>query len=149
MAQLVKNLPTMQETWARSLSREDPQEKGMATHSCLDNSMDRGAWWATSPIICSILYWLRFEDDIVNYLSESLFLKKNTFILFPPGPLSVPLGYPQPVWEGWHNEESNPPEEPGGLTWKQSDVTDLVKTWSRVVSAEKAIKKKMRKMLNI
>ena len=102
-----------------------------------------------SPIICSILYWLRFEDDIVNYLSESLFLKKNTFILFPPGPLSIPLGYPQPVWEGWHNEESNPPEEPGGLTWKQSDVTELVKTWSRVVSAEKAIKKKMRKMLNI
>ena len=33
MAQLVKNLPAMQETRDRSLSREDPMEKGMATHS--------------------------------------------------------------------------------------------------------------------
>ena len=32
MAQLVKNLPAMQETWVRSLSWEDPLEKGMATH---------------------------------------------------------------------------------------------------------------------
>ena len=33
MAQLAKNLPAMQETRDRSLSREDPMEKGMATHS--------------------------------------------------------------------------------------------------------------------
>ena len=32
MAQLVKNLPTMWETWVQSLSLEDPLEKGMATH---------------------------------------------------------------------------------------------------------------------
>ena len=32
MAQLVKNLPAMQETWVRSLGQEDPLEKGMATH---------------------------------------------------------------------------------------------------------------------
>ena len=32
----------------RSLDREDPLEEGMATHSsiCLENSVDRGAWWA-------------------------------------------------------------------------------------------------------
>jgi len=31
---MVKNLPAMQETqWRRSLDREDPLEKGMATHS--------------------------------------------------------------------------------------------------------------------
>ena len=29
---MVKNLPTMQETWVRSLGRADPLEKGMATH---------------------------------------------------------------------------------------------------------------------
>ena len=29
----VKNLPAMQETWVRSLGREDPLEKGVATHS--------------------------------------------------------------------------------------------------------------------
>ena len=33
VAQTVKNLPAMQETWARSLGWEDALEKGMATHS--------------------------------------------------------------------------------------------------------------------
>ena len=39
----------MRETQVRSLGREDPLEKEMATplqYSCLENSMDRGAWWA-------------------------------------------------------------------------------------------------------
>ena len=35
MAQLVKNLPAMQETWVRSLGWEDPLEKGKATHSSI------------------------------------------------------------------------------------------------------------------
>ena len=47
VAQMVKNLPAMQETQVPSLSWEDPLEKEMATHSCPENSMDRGAWWAT------------------------------------------------------------------------------------------------------
>ena len=33
MAQTVKNLPAMQETWVWSLGQEDPLEKEMATHS--------------------------------------------------------------------------------------------------------------------
>ena len=33
MAQMVKNLPAMQEIWVQSLGREDPLEKKMATHS--------------------------------------------------------------------------------------------------------------------
>ena len=33
VAQIVKNLPTMQKTWSQSLSQEDPLQKGMATHS--------------------------------------------------------------------------------------------------------------------
>ena len=32
VAQMVKNLPAMQETWIRSLGQEDPLEKEMATH---------------------------------------------------------------------------------------------------------------------
>ena len=32
VAQLVKNLPAMQETWIPSLGWEDPLEKGMVTH---------------------------------------------------------------------------------------------------------------------
>ena len=35
MAQSVKNLPEMRETWVPSLGREDPLEKGMATHSSI------------------------------------------------------------------------------------------------------------------
>ena len=35
MAQMVKNLPAMQETWVLSLGWEDPLEEGMATHSSI------------------------------------------------------------------------------------------------------------------
>ena len=47
---MVKNLPTMWETWVQSLGWEDPLEEGMATHSTIlawRIPMDRGAWWAT------------------------------------------------------------------------------------------------------
>ena len=50
VAQAVKNPPAMQETWVPSLGREHPLEEGMGyavQYSCLENSMDRGAWWAT------------------------------------------------------------------------------------------------------
>ena len=50
VAQMVKNLPAMQETWVPSLGWEDPLEEGMATHSSIlawRIPMDRGAWWAT------------------------------------------------------------------------------------------------------
>ena len=33
VAQTVKSLPAVRETWAQSLSREDPLKEGMATHS--------------------------------------------------------------------------------------------------------------------
>ena len=39
-----------QETLVPSLGWKDPLEKEIATHpsiSCLENSMDKGAWWAT------------------------------------------------------------------------------------------------------
>ena len=35
MAQRLKHLPAMWETWVRSLGREDPLEKEMATHSSI------------------------------------------------------------------------------------------------------------------
>ena len=49
VAQMVKNLPTMQKTWVRSLGLEDPLEEGVATHSNVIAwriPMDREAWWA-------------------------------------------------------------------------------------------------------
>ena len=50
MAQWVKNLPAMQETWIWPLCQENLLEEGTATHSqysYLENPMDRGPWWAT------------------------------------------------------------------------------------------------------
>ena len=50
MAQMVKNLPAMQETWVQSLGWEDPLEEGMATHSSVlawRILMGKGAWRAT------------------------------------------------------------------------------------------------------
>ena len=35
VAQMVKNLPAMQEAWVPSLGWDDPLEKGMATHSSI------------------------------------------------------------------------------------------------------------------
>ena len=49
VAQLVKNLPAVQETWVRSLGWEDPLEKETLPlqYSCLENSINREACWAT------------------------------------------------------------------------------------------------------
>ena len=50
VAQTVKNLPAMLETWVQSLGCEDPLEQGVATHSSILAwiiPMDREAWWAT------------------------------------------------------------------------------------------------------
>ena len=50
VAQTVKNLLAVQETWVQSLGWEDPLEEGIATHSSIlawRIPMDRGAWWAT------------------------------------------------------------------------------------------------------
>ena len=35
VAQMVKNLPAMQEIWVQSLGRDDPLKKGKATHSSI------------------------------------------------------------------------------------------------------------------
>ena len=51
MAQMVKNLPAMQETQVWSLGQEDPPVEGNSNplqYSCLENPMDRGAWQATA-----------------------------------------------------------------------------------------------------
>ena len=50
VAQTVKNLPAVLETWVRSLGCEDPLEEGKATQSSIlawRIPMDRGAWQAT------------------------------------------------------------------------------------------------------
>ena len=49
VAQTVKHLPAMQETWVQPLDQEGPLEKEMATHSSIlawRILMHRRAWWA-------------------------------------------------------------------------------------------------------
>ena len=46
MAQVVKNLPTMQETWVLSLGWEDPLEEGMEIHS---SNLAWGIPWTEEP----------------------------------------------------------------------------------------------------
>ena len=46
---MVKNLPAVQETWVQSLGWEDPPGEvngNPLQYSCLENPLDRGAWWA-------------------------------------------------------------------------------------------------------
>ena len=44
MAQTVKNLPSMWETWVQSPGEGNGNP---FQYSCLENSMDKEAWWAT------------------------------------------------------------------------------------------------------
>ena len=63
VAQLVKSLLAVWETQVQSLSREDPLEKEMATplqYSYLENSIDRGGWWATVHVVTKS--WTRLSN---------------------------------------------------------------------------------------
>ena len=69
VAQLVKNRPTMWETWVRSLGWEDPLKEGMAAHSSIlawRIPMDRGAWWATVHEVAKS--WTRLSDFHFQFL---------------------------------------------------------------------------------
>ena len=51
VAQMVKNLPAMWETWVQSLGWEDPLEEGMATHTSILAWIhgDRESPWTEEP----------------------------------------------------------------------------------------------------
>ena len=53
---MVKNLPAMQETQVQSLGQEDGEGHGNPLrYSCLENSTDRGACWATDHVVAKSL----------------------------------------------------------------------------------------------
>ena len=57
LLQTVKNLPAMLDTRVQSLGLEDLLEKEMALqYYCLENPIDRGAWWATVHGVTKIRY---------------------------------------------------------------------------------------------
>jgi len=60
VAQIVKNLPAMWETWAQSLGWEDPLEKEMATHSIIPT------WrvpWTEDPVVLQSMVWQRVTHN--------------------------------------------------------------------------------------
>ena len=92
VAQMVKNLPVMQETWVWSLGQEDSPGEGNGNplqYSCLENSLDRGAWgsqsvghsWATNTF---------FHSSIFPFPSNFL---KNIFIFL------TALGFSWFTWD--------------------------------------------------
>ena len=59
VAQMVKNLPAVRETWVQSLGWEDPLEEGMVTHtSILAWIIPRGACQAIDHGITKSWIWL-------------------------------------------------------------------------------------------
>ena len=66
MAQTVKNLPALQETWAQSLGQENLLEKGMAT---------------TPGSILLLLLLLLFYKSLLFFIFIYLFFNINLFIL--------------------------------------------------------------------
>ena len=63
VAQTVKNLPAMQQTWVWSLGWEDPLEEGMAVDCSVlawRIPMDRGAWWAAVQGVAKS--WIQLSD---------------------------------------------------------------------------------------
>ena len=72
VAQMVKRLSTMRETWVRSLGQEDPLEKEMAIHSSTI------AWkipWTEKPGRLQSMRLQRVEHDGATSLSLILFLE--------------------------------------------------------------------------
>ena len=70
MAQLVKNLPAMQETQVQSLGWEDPLEKGMAIHSSVF------AWeipWTEEPDGLQSMGMQRVRHDLMTKMTTVTF----------------------------------------------------------------------------
>ena len=66
VAQTVKNLLAMQETWVLPLGWEDPLEKGMATHSSIL------AWRIPQRSLARCNPWDRKDLDMTEQLTLSL-----------------------------------------------------------------------------
>ena len=87
----------MQKTWVRSLGQEDLLEDGNPLqYSCLENSMDRGSWWATVHRIAP--HTVQFSHSV---LSDSLWphgLQHTRLPWTPPNPGACSNSCPSSWW---------------------------------------------------
>ena len=81
VVQTIKNLPGIQETRVQSLDREDSPGEGNGyplQYSCLENHMERGAWWATvhgvtlstHTLLLLIIFSLSLMSPVPKALSD-------------------------------------------------------------------------------
>ena len=103
MAQTVKNLPAIQELWVWSLGREDPLEKGIATHSSIL------AWripWTEEPGGLQPMWSQRVEQDwatnTFTFFTETVLLI-DTWVEVRRSPLETHLGHGHQWWSGDHD----------------------------------------------
>ena len=109
VAQMVKNLPAIQETWVQSLGWEDSLEEGMATHSsilawripmegyspCGRKETDMTEQLSTGLILLfSLLLWLKFfKIKSSNRLYQEKHGNTNYFHLMLPSKTLILLYY--------------------------------------------------------
>ena len=70
MPQMVKTVPAMQESLKSGSGRSPGEGNGYPLqYSCLKNSMDRGAWWATVHGVRRVGL-----DSFINFISFFIYL---------------------------------------------------------------------------
>ena len=130
VAEMIKNLPAMQETWVRSLSQKDPTEKELATHSSI--LAWRILWTEKSGELATVhgitKSWTRLSDShfpslnpyvhiSVLYVCISIpALEIGSSVLFPCGIL-VP---------GWEIESAPPAVEAQSRYHRTSRVVPCI-----------------------
>ena len=118
VAQTVKHLPAMQETWVRSLGQEDPLEKKMATHSSIlawkipwteepgrlesMGSQRVGHDWATSLHFTSLF-------PMLKWMLAEMTVRLKAWCPFLPqlGPENTIMSFEKAVEYGAHGLESD------------------------------------------
>ena len=87
MAQLVKSLPAMRETWVRSLGWEDPLAKGKATHSSI--LAWRSPWGCTESDVTEGLSLFTFRIKVMLYIPSYYYSTHSM-----PGTWANVISYP-------------------------------------------------------
>ena len=84
VAQIVKNLPAVQETWVQSLMGRSPGggHGNPLQYFCLENAMDRGAWEAAVYGVTKS--WTRLNDSAHTHASLNCF-DQNSLCKVAPG----------------------------------------------------------------
>ena len=92
VAQMVKNLSAMQEIWVQTLGRKIPLKREWLQCSCLENSMNRGAWRATVHGVSKSQTWPSDKHTHTHTYTHIHFIYGNEYVsmllsqVMPPSP---------------------------------------------------------------